>query len=177
MTRDEILGALMASAIAINEIYSEDQITVDILNNYSNPKEIDYITNLIDDFHTDATTNKPYGWDWKRIFFKKVRSKPSSWMFSVQQYNSVRALCYGEISIKKNSVSINQLERTKSLSIPATKIAISFATAVANILELPKIIIVDPINKDVLDYYVNSFGMTPVTDPSGKVVHLEKDVS
>ena len=177
MSRKEILEALIASAIAINEIFESHNITIDVLNNYTTSEEIDYVSDLIDNFHTDTTTNKSYGWNWKRIFFKNVRGKSSSWMFSVQQHNAVRAFCYGEISITKNFVSINQLERTKFLSIPATELAISFATAVAKILNLPKVLIMDPINPAVLDYYIKTFDMIPVTNSTGTVIYLEKDVS
>jgi len=116
-------------------------------------------------------------WDWEALSHKRVKREKSAWMFTVVVAENYGAVCYGTISIDKDCVSVEYLERkldVAALKGIAAEIAIQYAEALASYLELGEIRVYDP-DPALVEFYEQNFCLTRQSDGGG-VTYLFKKV-
>lgn len=116
-------------------------------------------------------------WNWENLFHKRVKREKAAWMFAVSVDGDYGAVCYGTISIDRDCVSIEYLERkldVAALKGIAAEIAIQYAEALAIYLELSELRVCDP-DPALVEFYEQNFGLIRQSD-SGEVTYLFKKV-
>jgi hypothetical protein len=134
----------------------------------------------VERFVRGARRRKVTWWDWQNLFYKKVRGR-SAWLFALRRGELPVALCLGTISVSKDHVALEYLERrpyVHGVRGAPLAVAFQFALALASGLGISEVRINSPLNDKLARYYERRLEMTPVRHgPKGDVQYLYKKLA